>query len=81
MNDKKIMCQYYESEIKKIKVIDPSSTILEIKQIEIQRPMKICWGDVFGYIVTAGYLIPFLIPEHWFSFVNFGFSFHVGFLF
>ena len=56
-------------------------TILETKPMHIYRPMKFCWEDVFGCLVTAGYLFPFLVPERWFSFGKFLFSFRVGFLF
>jgi hypothetical protein len=34
---------------------------------------------VFGFIITAGYLFPFLIPERWFSFGKFLFTFRFGF--
>lgn len=80
MKDKEIMRQYYEAEIKKIRAVDPAPDILGTKPIQIHQPLKFCWEDVFGCLVTVGYLFPFLIPEHWFSFGKFLFSFRVGFL-
>ena len=81
MDDKRIMRQFYETEIKKIKAVDPSPDMLETMSVQTHRPMKFCWEDVFGCLVTAGYLIPLLVPERWFSFGKILFSFRVGFFF
>ena len=79
MNNKKILRRYYESELNKIKVIEFAPEILKPESIQTLSPKKFSWEDVFGCIITAGYLFPFLIPERWFSFGKFLFTFRFGF--
>ena len=75
------MREYYESELKKIKVVEPTPAILKSEPIQTLSTKKFSWDDVFGCLITAGYLFPFIIPERWLSFGKFLFSFRFGFLF
>ncbi len=80
MDDKKIMRQYYESELEKIKVFAPPPDILNAESFELNRPKKFSLENVFGCLVTAGCILSVLAPESWFSFGRFLFSFRLGFL-
>lgn len=81
MDDKKIMQQYYESELEKIKAFDNTSDILETESFEVNLSKKLSLENVFGCLLTAGYLLSVFTPESWFSFGKFLFSFRLGFLF
>ena len=81
MDDKKTMQQYYESELEKIKAFDNTSDILETESFEVNLSKKISLENVFGCLLTAGYLLSVFTPESWFSFGKFLFSFRLGFLF
>ena len=81
MDDKKIMQQYYESELEKIKAFDNTSDILETESFEVNLSKKLSLENVFGCLLTAGYLLSVFAPESWFSFGKFLFSFRLGFLF
>lgn len=81
MDDKKIMQQYYESELEKIKAFANTSDILEAESFEVNLPKKLSLENVFGCIVIAGSLLSVLAPLSWFSFGRFILSFRLGFLF
>lgn len=81
MDIKKIMRQYYESEVDKIKVAVPPTNILKQESAGEIQSRKLSLENVFGCLVTAGYLLYALAPGSWFSFGRFLFSFRLGFLF
>ena len=81
MDIKKIMKQYYESEVDGIKVAPPPPHTLEQEPAGEIQSRKLSLENIFGCLVTAGYLLSALSPESWFSFGRFLFSFRLGFLF
>lgn len=81
MDDKELMRQYYTSELEKIKIVTPPTGILKAESFELKLQKKFNMENVFGCLVTAGYLLSVLTPESWFSFGRFLFSFRLGFLF
>ncbi|MBN1384667.1 MAG: hypothetical protein JW983_07305 [Elusimicrobia bacterium] len=81
MDEQKIMRQYYDSELEKIKVVAPPPGILETEPQGPNRPVRFSLENMFGCLVTAGCLLSALAPESWFSFGRFLFSFRLGFLF
>jgi hypothetical protein len=81
MDIKKIMKQYYESEIDGINVVTPPQDILKDEPKALNHPLKFSLENVFGCIITGGYLLFILNPGYWFSFGNCLLSFRLGFLF
>jgi hypothetical protein len=81
MDIKKIMWQYYESEVERIKVAAPPADILKQEPAGEIQSRKLSLENVFGCLVTAGYLLSALAPGSWFSFGKFVLSFRFGFLF
>jgi hypothetical protein len=71
MDDEKLIREYYESKVKKIGSIEPDLNVLESEPTSFQDHKRFRIEDIFGFLVTAGYLIQFLIPEQWFSFGRF----------
>ncbi len=81
MDTKKIMKQYYESEIEGIDAVTPPPDTLKPEPAGEIQLRKLSLENVFGCIVTAGCLLSVLAPQSWFSFGNFLLSFRFGFLF
>lgn len=79
MDDKEIMQQYYRSEIEKIKTIAPPAVVSERDQAGFERLKRFSLENVFGCLVTAGYLFTLIMPERWFSLGKLIFSFRPGF--
>ena len=79
MDNEKIIREYYESKLRQVKPIEPESTFLESESTTFQNQKRFGSEDIFGFLVTAGYLIQFLIPEQWFSFGRFLLIFRFGF--
>lgn len=71
MDNKNLIREYYESKLKKISSIEPDFTALKSEPKTFQGHKKFGVEDIFGFLVTAGYLVQFLIPEQWFSFGRF----------
>ena len=81
MDIKKIMRQYYESEVDRIKVAVPHTDILKQEPAEEIQSRKLSLENIFGCLVTAGYVLHILAPGSWFSFGKYLISFRFGFLF
>lgn len=81
MDEKKIMRQYYDSELEEIKAIAPPPDTLKTVPEGLNPPVRFNLENVFGCLVTAGCLLSVLAPQYWFSFGRFLFSFRLGFLF
>ena len=81
MDIKKIMRQYYESEVDGIKVAVPPTDILKQEPAEEIQSRKLSLENVFGCLVTAGYVLSVLAPGSWFSFGKILLSFRFSFLF
>ena len=79
MNDEKLIREYYESKLKEISSIEPDLSVLDSRSTTFQDHKRIRSEDIFGFLVTSGYLIQFLIPEHWFSFGRFLLIFRFAF--
>ncbi len=79
MKIRKIMHEYYESQLKEMRVIKPIPIIQESVSIPSTSQKKFNLEEVFGYIVTTGYLIQLLLPDHWFSVGRCIFSFNIRF--
>lgn len=79
MDNEKLIREYYESKINKISSLEPDLTVLESESMTFQDHKRIRGEDIFGFLVTAGYLVQFLIPEHWFSFGRFLLLYRFGF--
>jgi hypothetical protein len=79
MDNEKLIREYYESKLKKISSIEPYFTALESEIKAFQDHKRFRGEDIFGFLVTAGYLIQFLNPEHWFSFGRFLLLYRFGF--
>jgi len=79
MDNKKIMREYYASELKKIGEVKPFPVVLKSEPIQTLSSKKLGWEDLFGCLITAAYFFPFLVPERWFSFGKFLFTFRFGF--
>ncbi len=73
------MHRYYNSQMKKMRAIEPIPVVLESVPMPNTHYKKFNWEEVFGYIVTAGYLIQSLFPDQWFSLGRCLFSFRLGF--
>lgn len=75
MKIRTVMWEYYDSQLKDIREIKP----YPIAQDSITRihHKKINWEEIFGYIVTAGYLILSILPDQWFSLGRCLFSFSI----
>ena len=81
MDIKKIMKQYYESEIEGFNVVTPPPDTLKPEPAGEIQSRKLSLENIFGCLVTAGYLLSVLAPGSWFSFGKFVLSFRFGFLF
>jgi len=79
MNNKKIIREYYASELKKVEEVKPAPFILKSEPKQTISSKKLSWEHVFGCLITAAYLFQFLVPERWFSFGKFFFPFRFGF--
>ena len=79
MDNEKLIREYYESRLKKISSVEPDLTVLDSKSMTFQDHKRIRSEDIFGFLVTAGYLIQFFIPEQWFSFGRFLLIFRFAF--
>lgn len=77
MKIRKVMWEYYDSKLKVIKATKPYPIIQD--SITSIHHKKLNWEDIFGYIVTAGYLILSIIPDQWFSLGRCLFSFSIKF--
>lgn len=78
MKGDEIIRRYYETEIDKMPEIEPSHRLKRQAPVS-GRFGKIGWEDVFGAVVTLGYLIQLLAPTNWFSFGRYLFMFRFGF--
>ncbi len=67
MKIKKQMRRYYEDQIESLHTLDPPRVP---PQSHVQFSLKrwvVQWDDILGIIVTAAYILQFLIPTNWFS--------------
>jgi hypothetical protein len=79
MDNEKLIREYYESQLKDISPIEPDFAALESEATTFQGHKRLRGEDIFGLLVTAGYLVQFLIPENWFSFGRFLLTYRFGF--
>ena len=79
MDNEKLIREYYESKLNKISSIEPDLTDMDSRSTTFLVHKRISSEDIFGFLVTAGYLIQFLIPEQWFSFGRFLLIFRFAF--
>ncbi|MBN2030520.1 hypothetical protein JW824_09770 [bacterium] len=59
--------RYYKDQIESLQTLDPP---LVGQRSHAQIPSKkrvVQWDDILGIIVTAAYILQFLIPTTWFS--------------
>ncbi len=69
----------YESKLSQIAgSMPPSDLIKSAATVKGFRPLA-KWGDLIGLIVTAAYLLQFLLPMNWFSLGRIMFIVRFGF--
>lgn len=73
------MRQYYESRIDAVNTADPPDDLIQSAAAPTEIYRRFRWEDLFGLLITAGYLSQLLIPINWFSFSRLLFVFRFGF--
>ena len=73
-----ILLNHYRNEVENTKEIPPNIKIMDQILHKTGSEWNI-WENLIGWVITAAYLLQFLIPAHWWSFGKSLISLRFGF--